>query len=93
MKDFMIAKATLVWLCLILLTSLSWWLSDGDSSNSHSQTMHVAISLIAMAMFKIRLVVIHFMEIGGAPWRLRGLLEGWIVMVFVGITFLYWLTP
>ena len=85
MKEMLCSTVSAVWLTLVLLTSLSWWLTDGLATNDAELMTVLAVVLIALAMFKVRLVVIYFMEIRDAPWMLRAVMEAWIVLVFVGI--------
>lgn len=79
--------ATLVWLALLGATGLAWWLAEG-----HSTTAHLASALvIAIAGFKSRLIVLHFMELRSAPLAWRLLIEGWVVGVVAMIAIGYWL--
>jgi uncharacterized membrane protein YecN with MAPEG domain len=71
------------WAILLALTLLSFesswglaWLRDPSA----------AIALvIGVAMVKVRIVILDFMEIREAPWALRGLLEVWVVAIAGGI--------
>lgn len=50
------------------------------------QNQSVAIAVvIAVAMLKVRIVILDFMEVREAPWTLRGLIEGWVVAITCGI--------
>lgn len=72
------------WLLLVALTLLSVGserLPGGDATS-------VAL-VIAIAMFKVRVVILHFMEIASAPTALRVLLEAWVV-VTGGLMLLLW---
>lgn len=72
-------KLVLAWAGLLALTLLSFesgWLSRPD----------IAIAVvIGVAMLKVRIVVLHFMEVRHAPWALRAPLELWIVVLAAGI--------
>ena len=89
MRELLLTKVSAIWLLLVVLTTVSWWLADGWVPENTRQLSTITVALVGLAMFKIRLVVLHFMEIGGAPWGLRGALEAWIVVVFLGIVLQY----
>lgn len=71
------------WAVLVALTLLSFesalglgWLRDPA----------LAITLvIGVALLKVRIVVLHFMEVSHAPWSLRVPLEAWILALAAGI--------
>lgn len=47
------------------------------------------VGLIVVACIKVRLVILHFMEIKEAPLLLRGVLEVWVVGVGVMLVVMY----
>lgn len=49
----------------------------------------VGTALLAIAFLKLRLVGIHFMELGTAPAGLRLAFEGYVVLVFTVLVALY----
>lgn len=73
-------RASVVWFVLIALTVLSWTLG---TDHGLGLTGHAAASLIiiAVAVFKVRLVGLYFMELRQAPLILRGLFEGYCVIL------------
>jgi Prokaryotic Cytochrome C oxidase subunit IV len=73
-------NATAVWALLTGLTVISWLLG---TQNGLGGADHVPASLaiIAVAIFKIRLVGLYFMELREAPWALRGAFEGYCVLL------------
>ena len=77
--------AVLVWAILVLATALVWFLG-GDQSDGHFATT----ALILVAFFKIRLVILHFMQIRDAVWPLRLIMEAWVIGVCTIILILYW---
>lgn len=85
------SRVTYVWLFLAALTAASWILGDSYDPSNPGQIKYLTVGLLALAFFKIRLVVIHFMEIGHAPIPLRLVLEGWILLVFSLMVLLYFL--
>lgn len=67
------------WAVLVGLTLASFegsWLGDPA----------LAIGLvIGIALFKVRIVFLRFMEVADAPWQLRAPLEVWVVALAAGI--------
>lgn len=45
----------------------------------------MVVAVLLIAFVKVRIVVVHFMEVGHAPLVLRGILDGWIVVVCVAL--------
>lgn len=75
-------KASLIWLLLCALTVLSWALGTNLAlGDGHHLLANMAI--FAVAIFKMRLVGLYFMELKTAPRALRGLFEGYCVGLFV----------
>jgi hypothetical protein len=78
---------SLVWLLLSGATCVS--LAVGSGSN------HVvgSIGVIAIAIFKMRLILLHFMEMAHAPWVWRGVFE--LILLVTGaamcVMYLRWL--
>lgn len=81
---------TIVWIALLVLTFVSGFLADGMLGMSNSTA---AIILLAIAFLKVRLVIIHFMEIGHAAMPLRIALETWILITLAAMLFLYFWSP
>lgn len=79
---------TNVWIILILATLMSLTLAESALTGRVATT-----AVILIAAFKVRLVLIHFMELESnvQPWR--ALLELWIGLVSIIILTGYWLTP
>lgn len=73
------------WLLLVGIT-LAGCLLTSDAADGHMTTTVV----ILLAAFKIRMVIIHFMEVPWAahPWRI--VLELWLVLVTTIILGGYW---
>lgn len=64
------------WLLLVVLTLLS---VEGLGRLGGGATLAVAI--LGIAFIKVRIIVLDFMEVRGAPVALRAILEAWIVAV------------
>lgn len=68
----------LVWLSLIVVTLVSWFLSNSDAAQLEAG-LAVSVGVIVFAVIKAAFVLRTFMEIGHAsPW-LRMLSNVWIV--------------
>ncbi len=81
-------RASAVWALLVTLTVVSWALGTehGFSGGSH---VPASIVIIVVAVFKIRLVGLYFMELRDAPLNLRGIFEGYCIVLFVLLTVMY----
>lgn len=84
--------APAIWLLLMGITIMSWWLGHGHGFIGFVP-VSVTSAILALTFFKIRLVIIHFMEIGHAPSALRVPFELWcmtvcglLIYAFAGIT-------
>ena len=71
-----IDRVTLVWLVLLAAT----FASSALGLEQHSPSRLIAAALVAIAYIKLRLVVMHFMEIRRAPMALRLTLEAYLVL-------------
>ena len=89
MPSVLTEKISIVWLFLAALTGLSWLLADGYEPTDPQAFTYVAVGLFALAFFKVRLVIMYFMEVLDAPWALRGLFEVWVVGVFIAVVSFY----
>jgi heme/copper-type cytochrome/quinol oxidase subunit 4 len=73
---------SVVWGVLICATLLSWWLGSGHGISSHTGA---SIVILCVAMVKVRLVGLYFMELRDAPLPLRSVFEGYCLLV-TGVT-------
>lgn len=74
------SNATIAWALLTALTVVSWALGTGHGFGGDN---HVPASLVifVVAVFKVRLVGLYFMELRNAPVVLRRAFEGWCVVL------------
>jgi hypothetical protein len=80
------SQAGLAWLILIALTALSSVLgADHGLGNGAA----VALVIVSVAVFKVRLVGLYFMELRVAPLYLRCIFESYCVILFCLLTALY----
>lgn len=87
MKILVRTYASRVWLVLTALTVISWTLGTQHGFGDHH--MPASLAIIAVAVFKSRLIGLYFMELRGAPPALRGIFEGYCVVLFTLLTGMY----
>ena len=79
------SPASIVWVVLMLATCAStWWLSKDAISATTATVM-----IMVIAAIKVRLIMIHFMELGHAPMQWRLLFDGWIAVSTAIIVVVY----
>jgi hypothetical protein len=76
---------SIVWAALMLATCASTWLLSKNSVTPEVAT--VAVMLIAGV--KVRLVIMHFMEVRRAPLALQFVCDGWLLALTVLIVTVY----
>ena len=79
------ARITAVWLLLMALTVVSTW---GLSKDLLPDDVATA-GILALAALKVRLVMLDFMELRGAPPAGRLIFEAWSVLVPATLIVLY----
>ncbi|WNC74173.1 cytochrome C oxidase subunit IV family protein [Thalassotalea psychrophila] len=79
-------RDVLIWSLLVVFTLSSWWLGH----TTQGLTADVITSMILLLSFlKIRLVILHFMEIKTASFILRLMFEVWCFGVCAILIFLF----
>lgn len=78
---------TLVWLALMIATAASTWGLRGGLATS----LVASVAIMLIAGVKVRLVIIHFMELGHAPLPWRLFFEAWWVVVTAIIIAGFWM--
>lgn len=73
-------RVTLVWALLLALTFGSFLVGIEQGAGFASAA---AVIIVGIALLKVRLIGIHFMDLRGAPFALRALFEGYVLLVFV----------
>jgi Prokaryotic Cytochrome C oxidase subunit IV len=86
MSALLAFPATRAWLVLMLAAVLSWSLTESVAAARVG-----TIAVVLIAAFKIRLVVVHFMELQWQhrPWRI--IFELWILGITAIIIGGYWM--
>lgn len=89
LKNLWDRPASRIWLLLMTATvATTWWLAK-DVIAPRVGT----VAIIAIAAYKVRLVLLHFMELRHAPLPLRLVFEAWVLLVTAGVVGLYLTTP
>ena len=78
-------RLTLVWIVLLALTFGSFLVGIEQSADFAGTA---AILIIGIALLKVRLIGLHFMDVRIAPTALRMLFEGYVLVVFAALVFL-----
>lgn len=73
-------RVTVVWLALLGLTFASFLVGIEQGRGVASAS---AVVIIGIALFKVRLVGIHFMDLRVAPRPLRLIFEAYVLVVFI----------
>jgi hypothetical protein len=74
-----VRRVTLVWVLLLALTFGSFLV--GVEQGAGFASVGAAI-IVGIAMLKVRLIGLHFMDVRAAPRVLRALFEGYVLAVF-----------
>jgi uncharacterized membrane protein len=71
-------RVTAVWAVLVTATVLSFTLGVEDGKGGHPLLSSI---IIVIALFKVRLVGLYFMELRDAPFQLRAIFEAYCLLV------------
>lgn len=81
------ARSTVVWLALVAVTIVSRAVGA-----EHGIGSGIAVLVLALAVIKVRLVGLDFMELRHAPLLLRGIFEGYCIALWLVLAGMYfWL--
>lgn len=78
-------RLTAVWIVLLAPTFGAFLVGIEQSADFAGTA---AILVIGIALLKVRLIGLHFMDLRIAPTALRMLFEGYVLVVFVALVFL-----
>jgi len=87
MKALLLNRTTLIWLLLIAATALSWQMGHGLG---FSDSRHAGVAILVVALVKVRLVILEFMELRHAPRFMRYAAEVWTLGVCTVLVTLFW---
>lgn len=82
-----LAKITIVWCVLLGMTLASWGLGMRDIALVRD-AVPASTLIIAIAFFKVRLIITHFMDVRHAPFKLRLACDAWIIGLLAGLLYL-----
>lgn len=88
MHALLISRITVIWLCLIAATALSWEAVEGLHWVQELRLGGVVV--MAIAFFKTRFVLLDFMELREAPTAMRLFAECWWALVGLLVTVSFW---
>ncbi|MCW2751409.1 MAG: Prokaryotic Cytochrome oxidase subunit [Aeromicrobium sp.] len=83
-----VRTTSVVWLVLMAATITSTWVLSKNAFDPRVAT----VGVLVIAGWKVRLVIMHFMEIRTAPWAFRLVLEAWVVGVTTMLLVMYLVT-
>jgi heme/copper-type cytochrome/quinol oxidase subunit 4 len=73
-------NAAIVWFTLMLATLFSWWLGTGHAPGDGTNPALGRTVILAVAFFKLWLILRYFMHVRQAPRGLRRCCDGWVVI-------------
>ena len=77
-------RLLIVWAILSSMTLVYVWLDHSvDQSGTLKASTVVTVSVIVIALIKVRIIFREFMEVRHAPALLRRLTDGWVVLIGV----------
>jgi len=74
-----------VWVLLTAATITTTWVLSKDAFSATAAT----VGTLALAGWKVRLVLLDFMELRHAPWPLRLAFEAWAIGVPLMVAWFY----
>ena len=85
LKDF--SKAiTVVWMVLFAGSAVSWFLVP---EGTEAISLVPGIAILSIAFFKVRLILLYFMELRFSPQPWRGIFEIWVIVSWGAVIYLY----
>jgi len=88
--SLLLSRATLVWVILVAATGLSWEMGHGLGTAS---VRLADVGILVIAFLKVRLVILEFMELRGAPTFMRLAGEIWVVTICTTLIALFLKAP
>ena len=81
MSSLIKTRETAVWVVLMVISSITWLLGSHHGLVG-DDTRYDVVILLALAFFKVRLVIHYFMEVRHAPLELKLSCEAWVLASF-----------
>ncbi len=82
-------RVTLVWLVLVLATATSWWLGTDHWFGDDADHVPASVVILVIALAKVRLVGVYFMDLRHAPVTLRGAFETYCLVLCAALVGVY----
>jgi hypothetical protein len=88
-------RLLIVWLALSAITTMSLWVGSLDGRGALRPNAAITLSVIVIALLKVRVIMREFMEVRHAPVLLCRLTDFWLLLTavtllgtyFVGMAF------
>lgn len=81
MKELLQDRSTIIWVILMVATSISWYLGAEQNQAAHTLNASASVSIILITFIKVRLVMTNFMEVRTAPLLLRAACDALIAIL------------
>jgi apolipoprotein N-acyltransferase len=78
-------RLALVWLALSAITILSWWLGSKHGPDIFAVNVPVTVSVILIALVKVRFIMMEFMEARLASAVVRRMCDVWLIAMCIGL--------
>jgi hypothetical protein len=78
-------RLAIVLLLIISVTVLSWYLGTGGGGHPMQANLAISAAVIFIALFKVRVIMREFMEVGLAPAWVRRTSDAWLVLFFAAL--------
>lgn len=82
-------RETLVWLVLAGLTFVAWLMGNKYDSLDPESYIYMTVAVLMLAFFKVRLVLMHFMEVREAPTVLRVVFDTWLLVTCIAVASIF----
>lgn len=83
--DLLRRPGSVVWMVLMVATIVTTWGLAKDNFDPKWSTA----AIFVIAAIKVRMVLLHFMELKHAPTPLRLVFEAWVAVVTLGVVGVY----
>jgi heme/copper-type cytochrome/quinol oxidase subunit 4 len=81
--------AIIAWLVLVLLTAVSWALGTEHGFAGPDGRLPASLVILVVAVIKVRVVGVYFMELRDAPRRLRGAFDVYCLALLALLVIMY----
>jgi Prokaryotic Cytochrome C oxidase subunit IV len=78
-------RLAIVLLLIVSATVLSWYLGTGGGGHPMQANLAISAAVIFIALFKVRVIMREFMEVGMAPAWVRRTSDAWLALFFAAL--------